>query len=100
MAFEEQNADKSRLEVSGANKANQALHDDGSIDDPCIDVNVVFPDVDQCKFAVTYHAILHDHAFKTVIINKKRFRAICKRANKGCKWTFSHLQARSTLDAR
>jgi hypothetical protein len=32
--------------------------------DPCIDVNVVFPDVDQCKLAVTHHAILHDHAFQ------------------------------------
>jgi hypothetical protein len=31
MAFEEQSADKSLLEVSGGNKANQALHDDGSI---------------------------------------------------------------------
>jgi hypothetical protein len=31
MAFEEQNADKSRLEVSGANKANQAPHDDANI---------------------------------------------------------------------
>uniref|UniRef100_A0A804P5Y0 Zinc finger PHD-type domain-containing protein n=1 Tax=Zea mays TaxID=4577 RepID=A0A804P5Y0_MAIZE len=31
MAFEEQNADKSHLEVSGINKANQALHDDGGV---------------------------------------------------------------------
>ena len=36
------------------------------VDDPCIDVNVVFPDVDQCKLAVTPHAILHDHAFNIV----------------------------------
>jgi hypothetical protein len=36
------------------------------VDDPCIDVNVVFPDVDQCKLAVTHHAILHDHAFETM----------------------------------
>jgi len=35
-------------------------------DDPCIDVNVVFPDVDQCMSAGTHHAILHDHAFKVV----------------------------------
>ena len=28
------------------------------VDDPCIDVNVVFPDVDQCKLAVTHHAIM------------------------------------------
>jgi hypothetical protein len=32
-------------------------------DDPCIDVNVVFPEVDQFKLAVTHHAISHDHAF-------------------------------------
>ena len=56
--------------------------------DPCIDVNVVFPDVDQCKSVVTHHAILHDHAFKIVKKDQERFRAICKRADKGCKWTF------------
>uniref|UniRef100_A0A0A8Y0K7 Uncharacterized protein n=1 Tax=Arundo donax TaxID=35708 RepID=A0A0A8Y0K7_ARUDO len=33
------------------------------IDDPCIDVDVVFPDVDQCKSAVTHHAILNDVLF-------------------------------------
>ena len=69
-------------------------------DDPCIDVDVVFLDVDQCKSVVTHHAILHDHAFKIVKKDQERFRAICKRADKGCKWTFLHLQARSTLDAR
>ncbi|XP_062189809.1 uncharacterized protein LOC133892851 isoform X2 [Phragmites australis] len=31
MVFEEQNGDKSHLEVSGADKVNQALHDDASI---------------------------------------------------------------------
>ena len=35
-------------------------------DDSCINVNVVFPDVDQCKLAVTHHAILHDHAFNII----------------------------------
>jgi hypothetical protein len=35
------------------------------VDDPCIDVDVVFLDVDQCKSAVTYHAILHDYAYTT-----------------------------------
>jgi len=54
-------------------------------DDACIDVNVVFPDVDQCKSVVTHHAILHDHAFKIVKKDQERFRAICKRADKGCK---------------
>ena len=58
------------------------------VDDPIIVVNVVFPDVDQCKFAVTHHAILHDHAFEIVKKDKSRFRAKCKRANQGCKWTF------------
>ena len=58
------------------------------VDNPCIDVNVVFPDVDQCKSAVTHHAILNDHAFEIVKKDKSRFRAICKRANQGCKWKF------------
>lgn len=57
-------------------------------DDPCIDVNTVFPDVDQCKLAVTHHAVLHDHAFHTVQKDKTIFRAICKRAEQGCKWNF------------
>jgi len=57
-------------------------------DDPCIDVNVVFPDTDQCKLAVTHHAVLHDHAFDIVKKDKIRFRAKCKRAQQGCKWTF------------
>ena len=58
------------------------------VDDPCIDVNVVFLDVDQCKSAVTHHAILNDHAFEIVKKDKTRFRAKCKRADRGCKWTF------------
>ena len=57
-------------------------------DDPCIDVNMVFPDVDQCKLAVTHHAILHDHAFHTLQKDKTRFRVIYKRAEQGCKWSF------------
>ncbi|XP_052137384.1 uncharacterized protein LOC127755770 [Oryza glaberrima] len=56
--------------------------------EPCIDVGVVFPDVDQCKSAVTHHAILNDHAFETIKKDKDRFRAICKRAEQGCKWIF------------
>ena len=57
-------------------------------DDPCIDVNVIFPDTDQCKLAVTHHAVLHDHAFDIVKKDMIRFRAKCKRAEQGCKWTF------------
>jgi hypothetical protein len=33
------------------------------VDDPIIGVDVVFPDVNQCKSTVTHHAILNDHAF-------------------------------------
>jgi hypothetical protein len=58
------------------------------VDDPCIDANVVFPYVDQCKSAVTHHAILNDHAFETVKKDRTRFRAICSRANQGCNWQF------------
>jgi hypothetical protein len=48
----------------------------------------VFPDVDQCKSAVTHHAILNDHAFEIVKKDKSRFRAICKSAEQGCQWKF------------
>jgi hypothetical protein len=58
------------------------------VDDPCIDVNVVFPYVHQCKSVVTHHAILNDHAFETVKKDRTRFRAICSRANQGCNWQF------------
>ena len=34
------------------------------VSDPIIDVNVVFPDVDQCKSTVTHHAILDNHPFE------------------------------------
>jgi len=57
-------------------------------DDPCIGVNVIFPDTDQCKLAVTHHAVLHDHAFDIVKKDRIRFRAKCKRAEQGCKLTF------------
>jgi len=57
-------------------------------DNPIIEVNVVFSDVDQCKSAVTHHAILNDHAFEIVKKDKSRFRAKCKRADDGCKWKF------------
>jgi hypothetical protein len=33
-----------------------------NVDDPCIEVGVVFPDVKQCKEVVTQHAIIHNHA--------------------------------------
>ncbi|XP_062188868.1 uncharacterized protein LOC133892165 [Phragmites australis] len=59
-----------------------------NVDDPCIDNDVIFPDVDQCRSAVTHHAILNDCAFHIIKKDKKRFRAICKRADKGCKWQF------------
>ena len=55
-------------------------------DDPCIDVNVVFPDTDQCKLAVTHHAVLHDHAFDIMKKDTTRFRAKCKRAKQECKY--------------
>jgi hypothetical protein len=58
------------------------------VDDPCIDVGVVFQNIDECKSAVLHHAILNDHAFEQVKKDKKGFRAKCKRADKGCKWQF------------
>jgi len=36
------------------------------VDYPCVDIGVVFPDVKQCKSALTQHAILSDYAFHTV----------------------------------
>ena len=58
------------------------------VEDPCIDVGVVFPDVQQCKEAVTQHTILNDHGFRPVRTDKDRFRAVCLRADKGCQWKF------------
>ena len=68
-------------------------------DDPCIDVNVVFPDVDQCKSAVTHHANLHDHAFKVVKKIKKDLEPYARELMRVVSGLFSRLQARSTLDA-
>jgi len=59
------------------------------VDAPCIDVDEVFPDVDQCKLSVvTHHTILNDHAFEIVKMDNTRFRAICKTAASGCNWKF------------
>uniref|UniRef100_A0A0A9FIC4 MULE transposase domain-containing protein n=1 Tax=Arundo donax TaxID=35708 RepID=A0A0A9FIC4_ARUDO len=58
------------------------------VDDPCIDKDVVFPDVKQCKSAVTHHSILNDYTFQTIKKDTTRFRAQCKKANKDCKWRF------------
>jgi hypothetical protein len=58
------------------------------VDDPCIDVGRVFTDVKQCKEAVIQHAILNDHAIRPIKTDKDRFRAVCLRADKGCKWKF------------
>jgi hypothetical protein len=44
------------------------------VDDPCIEVGVVFPDVKQCKEDVTQHAIIHNHAFKPTITDHNKFR--------------------------
>jgi hypothetical protein len=64
--------------------------DDEEYDPPpfSYDVDVVFPDTDQCKSAVTHHAILNDHAYETMKKDKTRFRAKCKRANEDFKWKF------------
>jgi len=58
------------------------------VDAPCVDIGCVFPDVNQCKSALTQHAILNDYAFRTVKKDNERFRAKCLRADKGCEWTF------------
>jgi len=43
------------------------------VDDPCVDISVVFPGVKQCKSALTQHAILNDYAFRTVKKDHERF---------------------------
>lgn len=68
------------------------------VDDPCIDVDVLFHNVDECKSAVTHHAILNDYAFQTVKKSKDRFRAKCRRAEEGCKWTFFASTSKSKYD--
>ena len=55
---------------------------------PCVDIGCVFRDVNQCKSALTQHAILNDYAFRTVKKDNERYRAKCMRADQGCKWTF------------
>jgi hypothetical protein len=37
---------------------------------------------------VIQHAILNDHAIRHIKTDKDRFRAVCLRAYKGCKWKF------------
>lgn len=51
-------------------------------------MGIVFPDVKQCKEAVTQHDILNDHAFRATRTDKEKFRAVCKREDKGCNWKF------------
>ena len=55
---------------------------------PCVDIGCVFRDVNQCKSALTQHAILNDYAFRSVKKDNERYRAKCMRADQGCKWTF------------
>jgi hypothetical protein len=58
------------------------------VDAPCVDVGCVFPDVNQCKSALTQHAILNEYGFHTVKKDNERYRAKWLRAEKGCEWTF------------
>ena len=58
------------------------------VDAPCVDIGYVFPDVNQCKSALTQRAILNDYVFHTMKKDNKRFRAKCLRADKGYEWTF------------
>jgi hypothetical protein len=50
------------------------------------DVDRVLTDVKQCKEVVIQHAMLNDHAIKSIKTNKGRFRTVCLRADKGCLW--------------
>jgi hypothetical protein len=54
------------------------------VDAPCVDIGYVFPDVNQCKSALTQHAILNDYGFRIVKKDNEVFRAKCLRAEKGC----------------
>jgi len=40
---------------------------------PCVDIGCVFHDVNQCKSALTQHAILNDYAFRTVKKDNERY---------------------------
>jgi hypothetical protein len=70
------------------------------VDDPCINVNVVFPDVDQCKSVVTHHAILNNHAFETAKKIEPDLEPSVQGLIRAAISSFLHLQARSTLAAR
>lgn len=58
------------------------------VNNPCIDVGVIFPDTKECQSAVTQWCILHDHAYQRVNKDNTRFTAKCKRWEKGCNWKF------------
>ena len=70
------------------------------VDDPCIDVNVVFPDMDQCKSTVIHHAILNDHAYQIVKRIDEGLEPYARGPKKVAIGSFLHLRARSTLAAR
>jgi hypothetical protein len=57
-------------------------------DDPEIKVGVVFSDTKECKSAVLHHAVLHDHAFHTIKMDRSKFTARCMKADEGCPWRF------------
>jgi hypothetical protein len=70
------------------------------VDNPCIDVNVVFLDVDQCKSAVTHHAIMNDHAFEIVKRTRVDLEPYAREQISVATGSFLHLQVKSTLAAR
>jgi hypothetical protein len=57
------------------------------VDEPYVHEGVIYPNMNAVKYALTRHAIVTDYAFQTMKKDKSRFRAKCKKEDKGCKWT-------------
>jgi hypothetical protein len=57
-------------------------------DGPEIIVGVLFSDTKECKSAVLHHAVLHDHAFHTIKMDRSRFTPRCMKLDEGCPWRF------------
>jgi hypothetical protein len=66
-----------------ANSSSQSY----DVDEPYVHEGVIYPNMNAVKYALTRHAIVTDYAFQTMKKDKSRFRAKCKKEDKGCKWT-------------
>jgi hypothetical protein len=69
-------------------------------DDPEIKVGVVFSDTKEFKSVVLHHAVLHDHAFHTIKMDRSRFTVRCMKAYDGCPWRFHASTGKGYIDCK